>query len=52
MTGDRVLDASPSGASPWVFMCGPPPMMKGLAKDLHRVGLPDDHVRWEQFGVR
>ena len=52
LTGDRVLGASPSGASRWVFMCGPPPMMKGLAKDLHRVGLPDDQVRWEQFGVR
>ena len=53
LTGDRVLGgASSSGASPWVFMCGPPPMMKGLAKDLHRVGLPDDQVRWEQFGVR
>jgi predicted ferric reductase len=52
LTADSVLRSIPPGASPWIYMCGPPPMMKALAHGLRRHGVPPGHVRWEQFGGR
>ena len=52
LTAQDVLRAVPGGAAPWVYMSGPPPMMKALAHGLRRSGVPPGHVRWEEFGGR
>jgi len=52
LTPDQVIRAVPSGTSPWVYMCGPPPMMKAFSAGLHRHGISKSRVRWEQFGAR
>jgi predicted ferric reductase len=44
-------DAAP-GLSPWVYMCGPPPMMKSFSAGFRRLGVPPSRIRWEQFDVR
>jgi predicted ferric reductase len=52
LTADAVLRGVAPDAHPWVYMCGPPPMMKALARGLRRRGVPRARVRWEDFGVR
>jgi predicted ferric reductase len=52
LTGARVIAEVPHGASPWVYLCGPPAMTAALSKDLHRLGLPHGQIRWEQFETR
>ncbi len=52
LTPDAVIHALPPGATPWVFMCGPPPMMNAFSAGLHRLGIAKSRIRWEQFGVR
>ena len=37
---------------PWVYMCGPPPMMKALSTGLKAAGIASSHIRWEKFDVR
>ena len=55
---DGLLDAravakgSPGTAEAWVYMCGPPGMMRALDKGFRKLGIPPDHIRWEQFNVR
>ena len=38
LTADRVISAVSPGIKPWVYMCGPPPMMKTFSRDLRRRG--------------
>ena len=52
LTPEKVVHAGPPDASPWIYMCGPPPMMKAFSAGLRRLGVPNRHVRWEQFGAR
>ena len=52
LTPDQVIRAVPPGTSPWVYMCGPPPMMKAFSTGLHRLGVRRSRIRWEQFGAR
>lgn len=52
LTPDAVIHAAPPGANPWVYMCGPPPMMNAFSAGLHRLGIAKSRIRWEQFGVR
>ena len=52
LTPDEVIRAVPPGTSPWVYMCGPPPMMKAFSTGLHRLGVRRSRIRWEQFGAR
>ena len=52
LTPAKVIRAVPSGTSPWVYMCGPPPMMKAFSAGLHRLGVRKSRIRWEQFGAR
>jgi predicted ferric reductase len=52
LTGARVIAEVPHGASPWVYLCGPPAMTAALSKDLHGLGLPHGQIRWEQFETR
>jgi predicted ferric reductase len=52
LTVDAVLREMTRNANPWVCMCGPPAVMKALARGLRRLGVPRAHVRWEDFGAR
>jgi predicted ferric reductase len=52
LTAEAVLQGIAPDADPWVYMCGPPPMTKGLARGLRRAGVPRTHVRFEDFGSR
>ena len=52
LTAETVLRGVATDAHPWVYMCGPPPMMKALARGLRRLGVPPARVRWEDFGPR
>jgi predicted ferric reductase len=54
---DRLLQASTmldgqNGPGPWVYMCGPPAMMRSLSRGFRREGVPPGHIRWEEFDVR
>jgi predicted ferric reductase len=44
-------DVSPD-LSPWVYMCGPPPMMNAFSAGFRKLGVPASRIRWEQFDVR
>ena len=52
LTPEEVVHSVSPEARPWVFMCGPPPMMKAFSAGLRKLGIPSRRVRWEQFGVR
>ena len=52
LSAGTVIHAIPSGTSPWVYMCGPPPMMEAFSHELRRHGVSNDRVRWEQFAGR
>lgn len=52
LTPEGVVHAVSPQASPWVYMCGPPPMMKAFSAGLRELGIPNRRIRWEQFGVR
>lgn len=52
LRADDVMRAVGGDRAPWVYMCGPPPMTRALAKDFRDLGVPADRVRWEDFGVR
>jgi predicted ferric reductase len=51
LTGEQVL-AGTQREHPWIYMCGPPPMMTALNKGLRSQGVPAARIRWEQFGAR
>ena len=34
-----------------VFLCGPPPMMAGVKKALHALGVPGEQVHYERFSL-
>jgi predicted ferric reductase len=36
----------------WIYMCGPPPMMRAFEKAFHGLGVPRNRIRWEQFDIR
>jgi predicted ferric reductase len=48
----RAEDVLRGDRAPWIYMCGPPPMTRALAKGFRHLGVPPDRVRWEDFGVR
>jgi predicted ferric reductase len=52
LTPEDVVHAVSPGVSPWVYMCGPPPMMKAFSAGLRELGIPSRRIRWEQFGTR
>ncbi len=52
LTPAGIVDAISSSVTPWVYMCGPPPMMNSFSSGLHAAGIPRSHVRWEQFAAR
>ena len=52
LTAEKAANGRPRGADVWVYMCGPPPMMKALAKGFRSLAIPPSRVRWEQFDIR
>jgi predicted ferric reductase len=51
LTPEGVMAGRTDGA-PWIYMCGPPGMMKTFAKGFRDLGVPSRQIRWEQFDVR
>jgi predicted ferric reductase len=47
-----VLAGIADPASAWVYLCGPPAMMKSFEQGLRRSGVPGSQIRWERFSVR
>ena len=52
LTPDAVMHDTSRGLSPWVYMCGPPPMMHAFSAGFRKLGVPAGRIRWEQFDVR
>ena len=52
LTADAILSGRGAGTPPWIYMCGPPPMMRTLDKGFRRLGVPGGRIRWEQFEAR
>jgi predicted ferric reductase len=52
LTAEKTMAGRAPGADVWVYMCGPPPMMRALADGFRRLGVPASRVRWEQFDIR
>jgi predicted ferric reductase len=52
LTPDAVMHDASRELSPWVYMCGPPPMMQAFSAGFRKLGVPAGHIRWEQFDVR
>jgi len=52
LTAAETLNGRPRGADVWIYMCGPPPMMKAFEHGFRDLGIPPGRIRWEQFDVR
>jgi predicted ferric reductase len=52
LTAQQVVTDSSLGSDAWVYMCGPPAMMKAFSQGFRKLGLPPNQVRWEQFNIR
>jgi predicted ferric reductase len=52
LTPEGVLAGRGDGPPPWIFMCGPPAMMKSFASGFRARGVPRRQVRWEEFDLR
>jgi predicted ferric reductase len=52
LTPKKTLGDTAPGSETWVYMCGPPAMMKAFSKDFRKRGIPAARVRWEQFNIR
>ena len=51
LTAAQTLDSRVHG-DVWIYMCGPPPMMHAFEKAFRDMGVPRNHIRWEQFDIR
>jgi predicted ferric reductase len=52
LTPDAVIHDAGRADRPWVYMCGPRPMMQAFSAGFRELGVPAGHIRWEQFDVR
>jgi predicted ferric reductase len=52
LTAERTFNESVRPANVWIYMCGPPPMTTALADGFRVIGIPANHIRWEEFGLR
>jgi predicted ferric reductase len=52
LTAEKVLSGHPGGRDVWIYMCGPPPMIRALANGFRDLGISASRVRWEQFEIR
>lgn len=46
---EKIVRLVPDFYTREVFLCGPPPMMKGTVKNLTELGFSPDHVHYENF---
>jgi predicted ferric reductase len=51
LTAAQTLDGR-AHAEVWIYMCGPPPMMRAFEKAYRDLGVPHNRIRWEQFDIR
>jgi predicted ferric reductase len=52
LTPEAVMHETSQALSPWIYMCGPPAMMKAFSAGFRKLGVPASRIRWEQFDVR
>ena len=52
LTAEATMRDTSRESAPWVYMCGPPPMMNAFSAGFRKLGVPADRIRWEQFDVR
>jgi predicted ferric reductase len=53
LTSDQIAKTAPSPLEQvWVYMCGPAPMMDSFAQRFRQLGVPRQHIFWEEFAVR
>jgi predicted ferric reductase len=52
LTAEKVVSGHPGARDAWIYMCGPPPMMRALASGFRGLKISASRVRWEQFDVR
>jgi len=52
LDAQTVVNGVSNASEAWVFMCGPPPMMRSLDRGFRQLGIPPGQIRWEQFDVR
>jgi predicted ferric reductase len=52
LTAKKAVGDASLGSDAWVYMCGPPGMMKAFSHDLNGLGIPSRRVCWEQFNIR
>ncbi|MGO9751464.1 MAG: hypothetical protein ACLP8S_04620 [Solirubrobacteraceae bacterium] len=52
LTAEKATSGMPNNAELWIYMCGPPAMMTGLAKGFEQLDIPASRIRWERFNVR
>ena len=52
LTARGILRRVPAGSSRWIYLCGPPPMVRALARGFRRDRVPARHLRAEEFGAR
>lgn len=48
---DRLARLVPDLSEREVYLCGPPPMMKGIRAVLRELGLPRGRLHWERFAL-
>lgn len=46
---ERIARLAPDVRERVVYLCGPPPMMKGVRSALRELGVPSDSIHWERF---
>jgi predicted ferric reductase len=47
-----VLHGVSDPARAWVYLCGPPAMMRAFEQGLREAGVPRSQIRWERFSIR
>lgn len=48
---EKIARLVPDVAEREVYLCGPPPMMKGVIRNLHALGVPPRRIYYERFAL-
>ncbi|MEK7583499.1 MAG: ferredoxin reductase family protein [Patescibacteria group bacterium] len=49
LTPDLIKSIAPDVATRFVYLCGPPPMMKAVREQLRQLGVPKHNILYEKF---
>ncbi len=52
LTGEKVAALAEVSPDTHAFLCGPSAMVDALSRDLHRAGVPREHIHAEHFAFR